>query len=205
VYQGERPVASQNKLLGRFQLTEIPPAPRLVPQIEVTFDIDANGIVNVSARDKATNREQRITISGTGSLSKDEIEKMVHDAEAHAAEDEKVKEKAELRNQGDALIYSTKRTLEQLGAAVSAEDRAAVESAQADLKSALDADDAERIKKSLEALQQATYKLSEAAYKQSAAAGAGTPESNGHQEAGPSEGAHTAANDDVIDAEFKSE
>ena len=203
VYQGERKLASHNKLLGRFQLTEIPPAPRGIPQIEVTFDIDANGIVNVSAKDKATSREQRITISGTGALSKEEVEQMVHDAELHAAEDEKVKEKAELRNQADALIYSTKKTLEQLGADVSPEDRAAVEAAQADVKSALDADDVERIKKTTEQLQQATYKLSEAAYKQSAAA-AGTPESDGHAPEGGA-GGPGPAGDDVIDAEFKSE
>ncbi|HEY3332374.1 MAG TPA: molecular chaperone DnaK [Capsulimonadaceae bacterium] len=208
VYQGERAIASQNKLLGRFQLTELPPAPRGVPQVEVAFDIDANGIVNVTATDKATNREQRITISGTGALSKEEVEKMVHDAEIHAAEDQKVKDKAEARNQADALIYSTKRTLEQLGAAVSSEDRAAVEAAQTDLKSALDADDLDRIKKATEALQQATYKLSEAAYKQSAAAG--EPGADGEQpqgaphDDGPKASAPHGA-DDVIDAEFKSE
>ncbi|MDR3710645.1 MAG: molecular chaperone DnaK [Capsulimonadaceae bacterium] len=203
VYQGERGVASQNKLLGRFQLTDIPPAPRGIPQIEVTFDIDANGIVNVSAKDKATSREQRITISGTGALSKDEVERMVKDAEAHSAEDEKVKEKAEARNQADALIYQTKRTLDQLGAAVTSEDRAAVEAAQADVKSALDADDIDRIKKATEKLQQATYKLSEAAYKQTAGAEAGTPESDGH--APGAGGPQAAPADDVIDAEFKSE
>ncbi len=206
VYQGERPVASQNKLLGRFQLTEIPPAPRGVPQVEVTFDLDANGIVNVSAKDKATGREQRITISGTGALNKDEVERMIRDAEAHAAEDAKVKEKAETRNRADALIFSSKRTLEQFGAAVTAEDRAAVEAASTDLQSALDADDADRIKKATEALEQATYKMSEAAYKQSAEAGAPGAESNGHQPgADTSHAEQTAGHDDVIDAEFKSE
>jgi molecular chaperone DnaK len=172
----------------------------------VTFDIDANGIVNVSAKDKATNREQRITISGTGSLSKDEVEQMVHDAETHREEDAKVKEKAEVRNNADSLVYSTKRTVEQLGAAVSAEDRAAVESASADVKAALESDDVERIKKTTEVLQQATHKLSEAAYKQAAAAGAGDPSGAPAGEAGQAPGSvPNAANDDVIDAEFKSE
>jgi len=202
VYQGERQVASHNKLLGRFQLTEIPPAPRGVPQVEVTFDIDANGIVNVSAKDKATGREQRITISGTGALSKDEVEKMVHDAEAHAEEDAKVKEKAEVRNQADGLIFQTKRTLEQLGAAVSAADRSAVESAQSDLKAALDADDLDRIKRATEQLQQATFKLSEAAYKQSAASGA-APGAESGGEAPNAQDVPAPGGDDVIDAEFK--
>lgn len=207
VYQGERTIASQNKSLGRFQLTDIPPAPRGIPQVEVSFDIDANGIVNVTAKDKATNREQRITISGTGALDKSEVERMVRDAEAHAAEDALVREKAEARNTADSLVYSSGRTLNDLGEGVSAEDKAAVEAAQASVKSALEADDVERIKSATTELQQATYKLSEALYaKQAAAAGegAGGSNANGHKPDAETAEPH-AHSEDVIDAEFKSE
>ena len=204
VYQGERPIASQNKMLGRFQLTDIPPAPRGVPQIEVTFDIDANGIVNVNAKDKGTNREQRITISGTGALNKDEVERMVRDAEAHAAEDLKVKEKAEARNNADSLIYRTDRMIKDLGDGISSEDKQNAENGQATLRDALAADDLDKIKSATEALEQVLYKLSEALYaKQASSAGTGAPSSNGHSAEGGA--AEAAPADDVIDAEFKSE
>ena len=199
VYQGERQMASQNKLLGRFQLTGIPPAPRGVPQIEVTFDIDANGIVNVSAKDRATSKEQRITISGQGTLDKNEVERMVRDAEAHAAEDQAVREKAEARNGADQTVYQVERTLKDLGDKVPDEEKANIETAIAAVKSALEADDTDRIKSATEGLQQASYKLSEILYKQS---GDGAS-ANGHQPGEAPEGAEQPAGDDVIDAEFK--
>jgi molecular chaperone DnaK len=208
VFQGERPIASQNKMLGRFQLTDILPAPRGVPQIEVTFDIDANGIVNVSARDKATQKEQRITITGTGALSKDEVERMVRDAESHAAEDQKVREKAAVKNNADAMVYQTERMMRELGDGVDPTERAKVEAAQAAVKEALQSDDIDRIKRETEALQQASYKLSEALYAKQAAeqASPNGASANGHQpeteEATVGAGEH---NEDVIDAEFKSE
>jgi molecular chaperone DnaK len=205
VYQGERPLASHNKMLGRFQLTDIPPAPRGVPQIEVTFDIDANGIVNVNAKDKGTNREQRITISGTGTLNKDEVERMVRDAEAHAAEDAKVKERAEARNSADQLIYQTDRTLKDLGDSASAEDRQAAVTAQEALRTAVAGDDIDLIKSETEKLQTAVFKLSEALYqKQAAASNGAAPGTNGTGPA-PEEEAHEKPADDVIDAEFKAE
>jgi molecular chaperone DnaK len=203
VFQGERPIASQNKRLGNFQLTGIPPAPRGVPQIEVTFDIDANGIVNVSAKDKATNREQKITISGSGALDKSEVERMVRDAEAHASEDAAIREKAETRNAADQAVYQTERLMKDLGDKVPADQKAAVESAIANVKSALEGDDSSRIKTATEELQQASYKLSEILYSQ-AADGAGASDGNGFH--GGAEGeTHQAnqPNDDVIDAEFK--
>jgi molecular chaperone DnaK len=205
VFQGERPIASQNKMLGRFQLTDIPPAPRGVPKIEVTFDIDANGIVNVSAKDQGTNREQRITISGTGALNKDEVERMVRDAEAHASEDLKIKEKAEAKNAADSLIYQTDRTLKDLGEGVSAEDRQAAENAQAALKAAIATDDIDKIKAETETLQTAVYKLSEALYaKQAAGPSSNGASSNGHSATDVPE-PEAKPVDDVIDAEFKAE
>jgi len=205
VYQGERQAASQNKLLGRFQLTGIPPAPRGVPQVEVTFDIDANGIVNVSAKDRATNKEQRITISGAGTLDKTEIERMVREAEAHASEDAALREKAEARNHADQLIYSTERLIKDLGDKLPGDEKAKVESAIASVKSALEGEDTGRIKTATDELQQASYALSEILYKQ-ADGGSGAAGNGFHAEGAP-EGATEDAKpaDDVIDAEFKSE
>jgi molecular chaperone DnaK len=208
VYQGERTIASQNKLLGRFQLTGIPPAPRGVPQIEVTFDIDPNGIVNVSAKDKATAKEQRITISGAGTLDKSEVDRMVQEAEQHAAEDAQIREKAEAKNGADQIVYQTERLLKDLGDKVPAEEKSRIESAIANVKSAMEADDVSRIKSATDELQQASYKLSEILYRQSE----GGPSANGasgdgfHPEGAP-EGAEQThrPSDDVIDAEFKSE
>ena len=204
VYQGERSTASQNKLLGRFQLTGIPPSPRGVPQVEVTFDIDANGIVNVSAKDRATNKEQRITISGAGSLDKGDVERMIREAESHATEDAALREKAETKNQADQLLYSTERLIKDLGDKLPAEEKETVETAMAGVKTALETDDTAQIKTATDALQQASYKLSEILYKQADANGAS---SNGVHAEGGHEGAEESVKpaDDVIDAEFKSE
>jgi molecular chaperone DnaK len=207
VYQGERQVASQNKLLGQFTLSGIPPAPRGVPKIEVTFDIDANGIVNVTAKDQATQREQRITISGSGNLDKKEVERMMAEAERHAAEDAKIKEKAEARNKADQTVYQVEHTLKELGDKVPADQKATVDTAIAGVKSALESDDIEKINKATEELQNASYKLSELLYAQAAGA-QGTPEAdaaNGFHPEAEAGGAESHAHDDVIDAEFKSE
>jgi len=204
VYQGERQAASQNKLLGRFQLTGIPPAPRGVPQVEVTFDIDANGIVNVSAKDRATNKEQRITISGAGTLDKSEIERMVQEAEAHAAEDSALREKAETRNHADQLVYSTERLIKDLGDKLPGDEKAKVEGAIASVKSALEGDDTGRIKTATDELQQASYSLSEMLYKQADGGGSGAASNGFHADGAPAAEDIKPA-DDVIDAEFKSE
>ena len=205
VYQGERQAASQNKLLGRFQLTGIPPAPRGVPQVEVTFDIDANGIVNVSAKDRATNKEQRITISGAGTLDKADIERMIREAEAHAAEDSALREKAETRNHADQMVYSTERLIKDLGDKLPGDEKAKVETAIANVKSALETEDTAQIKTATDELQSASYALSELLYKQ--ADSGGTASGNGFHAEGAPEGATEDAKpaDDVIDAEFKSE
>ncbi|MEO7717579.1 MAG: molecular chaperone DnaK [Capsulimonas sp.] len=203
VYQGERALASQNKKLGNFQLTGLPPAPRGVPQVEVTFDIDANGIVNVSARDKATGKEQKIMISGAGALDKSEVERMVREAEENAAKDAEIREKAETRNQADQAVYQTEKLLKDLGDKAPADEKATAESAIADVKSALEGEDIEKIKSTTETLVQASYKLSEILYKQ---AEGGADSANGHHEGETPEGqAQAKADDDVIDADFKSE
>ena len=173
VFQGEREMAADNKLLGQFDLVGIPPAPRGVPQIEVTFDIDANGIVNVSAKDKGTGKEQQIRIQASGGLSDADIEKMVKDAEAHAAEDKKRRELVEARNQGEALVHSTEKSLAEYGDKVSAADKSAIETAIADLKTALEGEDVEAIKAKTSALAQASMKLGEAMYKASQAGAGG--------------------------------
>jgi molecular chaperone DnaK len=187
VFQGERPMAADNKLLGQFDLVGIPPAPRGVPQIEVTFDIDANGIVNVSAKDKATNKEHSIRIQANGGLSDADIEQMVKDAEANKAEDEKRKVLIEARNQADALIHSTEKSLKEFGDKVSAEDKTAIETALTDLKTAKDGEDAEDIKAKSQTLIQASMKLGEAMYGQQ----------------GGEEAAEAAGDDNVVDAEFE--
>jgi len=195
VFQGEREMAADNKLLGQFDLVGLPPSPRGVPQVEVTFDIDANGIVNVSAKDKATNKEQQIRIQASGGLSDAEIEKMVKDAEAHAAEDKTRRELVEAKNQAESLVHSTEKSLSEHGDKVSATDKSAVESAIESLKSALAGDDAEVIKARTTDLMQASMKLGEAVYaaQQSEAAAGGHDEAHaGHE-----------AKDDVIDADFR--
>jgi molecular chaperone DnaK len=188
-FQGERPMAADNKLLGQFDLVGIPPAPRGVPQIEVTFDIDANGIVNVHAKDKATNKEHSIRIQANGGLSDADIEQMVKDAEANKAEDEKRKNLIEARNQADALIHSTEKSLKEFGDKVQPADKTAIETALEDLKSAKDGEDAEDIRAKSQTLIQASMKLGEAMYGQ------------GGGDAGD---AGSAAEDDgVVDAEFE--
>ncbi|MGL4296386.1 MAG: molecular chaperone DnaK [Aestuariivirga sp.] len=193
VFQGEREMAADNKMLGQFDLVGIPPAPRGMPQVEVTFDIDANGIVNVSAKDKATNKEQQIRIQASGGLSDAEIEKMVKEAEVNAAEDKKRKDLVEAKNHGEALIHSTTKSMTELGDKLPASDKSVVEAAIADLKSALEGSDAEDIKAKTNTLSQAAMKIGEALYKQQAAGSAGAEE-------GPATG--SKADDDVVDADF---
>jgi len=164
VLQGERPMASDNKTLGRFMLDGIPSAPRGVPQVEVTFDIDANGILNVSAKDKATGKEQKITISGSSALSKDEIEKMKKEAELHAEEDRQKKELIELRNQADMVIHSTEKTLKDAGDKVKAEEKKPVEEKLEALKKAKDGNDKDILKRALDDLSQAVQKVGAALY-----------------------------------------
>ncbi len=191
VFQGEREMAANNKLLGNFDLAGIPPAPRGVPQIEVTFDIDANGIVNVSAKDKGTGKEQQIRIQASGGLSDADIERMVKEAEANAESDKKKREAVEAKNQGESLIHSTEKSLKDYGDKVSAEDRTAIETAMADLKAVLEGEDAEVIKEKAAALAEVSMKLGEAMYKQSQA------EAEAKAEGGK------PADDDVVDAEFE--
>ena len=186
VFQGEREMAADNKMLGQFDLMGIPPAPRGMPQIEVTFDIDANGIVNVSAKDKATGKEQQIRIQASGGLSEADIDKMVKDAEANAAADKKRREAVDAKNHADALVHSTEKALAEHGSKIGERERRAIEDAVSDLKEALKGDDAEAIKAKTNTLAQASMKLGEAMYKQQA----------------ESDAAKDAAKDDVVDAEF---
>jgi molecular chaperone DnaK len=186
VFQGEREMAADNKVLGQFDLMGIPPSPRGMPQIEVTFDIDANGIVNVSAKDKATGKEQQIRIQASGGLSEADIQKMVKDAEANAAEDKKRREAVDAKNHADSLVHSTEKALAEHGSKVADTERRAIEDAVSDLKEALKGDDAEAIKAKTNTLAQASMKLGEAMYKQQA----------------ESDAAKDAAKDDVVDAEF---
>ncbi len=202
VFQGEREMAADNKLLGQFDLVGIPPAPRGVPQIEVTFDIDANGIVHVSAKDMATGKQQEIRIQASGGLSDDEIEKMVKEAEAHREEDQKRKELIEAKNQADAAIYQAEKSLKDLGEKAAEDDRKAVEKAIEELKEALKSDDKDEIVAKTAALAQASMKLGEAAYKQQQAdaSGGGAEQASG---GGSSEGASQAGDEDVVDADFE--
>ena len=194
VLQGEREMASYNKTLGKFHLTNIPPAPRGVPQIEVTFDIDANGIVNVSAKDRGTGQETKITITGTTALSDEEVERMVTDAESHADEDKKRKEEAEVRNTADSLVYGTEKTVADLGDKVPEDTKADVEAAVADVKKALEGDDVDAIKSATQALQEKSYKLAEIVYQQAEAEQA--PES-----AAAPEGDEEVADYEVVDGD----
>ena len=189
VYQGEREIASANKLLGRFDLTDIPPAPRGVPQIEVTFDIDANGILNVSAKDKATGKSQSIEIKASSGLTEAEIEKMVKDAEAHAEEDRKFNELVEARNQGDAMQHAVEKSLKDLGDKLDAAEKAAIEKALEELREALKGNDKEAITSKTQALAEASQKLAEKAYADKAQADGGAAPQAGSEE-------------DVVDAEF---
>jgi molecular chaperone DnaK len=195
VFQGEREMAADNKLLGQFDLVGIPPAPRGVPQIEVTFDIDANGIVNVSATDKATGKEQSIRIQASGGLTDTDIDRMVKEAESHAEEDKKRRELVEVRNQGEALVHATEKMLAEFGDKVSAEDKAAVEAAVAELKTAAEGEDAEAIKQKVDAVAQASMKLGEAMYQS-------TQGASGGAEGGPSAEAGSP-DEDVVDVDFE--
>ena len=170
VLQGERSMADQNRTLGRFDLVGIPAAPRGVPQIEVTFDIDANGIVHVSAKDMGTGKEQHIQIQSSSGLSDEEINRMVKDAEANAESDKKKRESIDARNEADGLVYSTEKTLKDLGDKVSAADKSSIEAAVNELKEALKGDNVDDIKKKTENLKQASYKIAEEVYKAQAAA-----------------------------------
>ena len=195
VLQGERQMANDNKTLGRFQLTGIPAARRGVPQIEVTFDIDANGIVNVSAKDLGTGKEQQITISGSTALSDDEVDRMVKDAEAHADEDAKRKEEIEARNNCDSLVNATETTLNELGDKVPADSKSTVEAAIAEAKTALEGTDIDAIKAATEKLQQASYKLAEVAYSNQDAAAAGAAGAAPQQDDGPIEADYEVVDD----------
>jgi molecular chaperone DnaK len=200
VLQGEREMAPDNKTLGRFELVGIPPAPRGVPQIEVTFDIDANGIVNVSAKDMATSKEQSIQITASSGLDKEDIDRLIKEAELHAEEDKKRKDLVEARNQADSLIYSTEKSMTDLGEKVDSETRAKVEEGVAGLKKAMEGEDAEEIKRLSEALTQSSHKLAEAMYQQASAAGAeGGPGADQAQQPGAS----AEPEDDVVDADFE--
>jgi len=196
VLQGEREMAEFNKTLGRFQLVGIPPAPRGIPQIEVTFDIDANGIVHVSAKDRATGNEQKITITASSGLTEEEIKKMTQDAEDHADEDHRRREEAETRNRADELVYTTEKSLRELGDKVDSSEKAKIESAIGEVKEALKGSDVQAIKTSMENLVQASHKLAEQVYAQASAAGA-TPGS------GETEAESTSGEEEVIDADYE--
>ena len=198
VFQGEREMAADNKILGQFDLVGIPPAPRGVPQIEVTFDIDANGIVNVSAKDKATGKEQQIRIQASGGLSDDEIDKMVSEAEANAEEDKKRREVVEAKNQADGLIHQTESTLSEHGDKIDEADKSAIETAVAELKTAMEGEDASEIQAKTQALTEASLKLGEAMYKASQEDGAAAADAGAEAAGGEQPG-----DENVVDAEFE--
>ena len=205
VFQGEREMAGDNKLLGQFNLESIPPSQRGIPQIEVTFDIDANSILNVSAKDKGTNKEQKVTIKDSGGLSEAEVEKMVKDAESHAAEDKKKKEVVELKNQADALIHATEKSLKEHGSKIGAEDKKKIEASLEALKKVKDSDNKEELKSKIDALTQASMKLGEEIYKEA------QKEAAKQQQAGEAKPASTQEDnktdkkkeEKVVDAEFE--
>src|SRR3989440_10787070 len=190
VLQGERPMARDNRTLGKFHLVGIPPAPRGVPQVDVTFDIDANGILNVSAQDKATSKQQNITITSSSGLTKDEIDRMMKEAESNAAEDTKRKEEIEVRNQTDSLVYSTERTLGEHGAKLAENDRKAIDDALAEAREALKGEDVERMKRAQDGLSRASHKLAEIMYREAQTQGqpAGAPGGPSQGSTGPKEG-----------------
>ncbi|GJL62377.1 MAG: chaperone protein DnaK [Nitrospirales bacterium] len=204
VFQGEREMANDNKLLGQFDLVGIPSAPRGLPQIEVTFDIDANGIVHVSAKDMATQKEQSIKITASSGLSKEEVDQLVKDAQAHTEEDKKKRELVELKNQADTLIYSTEKNLSEHGDKVEEEERSKITTAIADLKTALDSADAESIKSSMQNLTTASHKLAEEMYKKASAdaATSGSPE-NQTDDTNSSDTSSSNSDEKIVDAEFE--
>jgi molecular chaperone DnaK len=200
VFQGEREMAADNKLLGQFDLVGIPPAPRGVPQIEVTFDIDANGIVNVSALDKATQKAQSIRIQASGGLNEADIQRMVQEAEAHAGEDKKRRELVEAKNQGEALLHATEKSVGELGDKVPEKDKTAIQTAMTELRTALEGEDREKIISRIESLARASMKLGEAAYGQSGGGDAGAQGGGAGESASSGNG---GAGDGVVDAEFE--
>ena len=204
VLQGERPLARDNRTLGRFHLDGIPPAPRGMPQIEVTFDIDANGIVNVSAKDRATNKEQKITITASSGLSKDEVDRMMRDAESHAEDDRKRREEIETRNRADQAVYGAERLVKDSGDKIPAGDRQAIEAAIADLRKAIDANDTAGMTRSMETLTAAQHRAAEAMYRQAGPQPSGEGGEAGTAQPGPGAGA-PAGGGDVIDAEVVEE
>jgi len=201
VLQGEREMAAYNKTMGRFDLADIPPAPRGVPQIEVTFDIDANGIVHVSAKDMATGKEQSIKITASSGLSQEEIDKLVQDAELHAEEDKTLREKVEVKNNADSLIYSTEKSMKEMGDKVDSETKSKVDDVIAQLKKAMEGDDTAEIKRLTEELTQTSHTLAEAMYQQASQAGAqpGGPDAAGDG----TQGQASAEEEDVVDADFE--
>jgi molecular chaperone DnaK len=205
VLQGERSLARDNRTLGKFHLIGLPPAPRGVPQIEVTFDIDANGIVNVQAKDLGTGKEQKITITASSGLSKDEVSKMMRDAESHADEDKKRKEEIETRNHADQAVYGAERFLKDSGDKLAAADKQAIETANDALKKAIESNDAAAISKGMEDLTQAQHKAAAALYQQAAPGQTGAPGGESQPgsggTAGGSQSAERGGKDDVIDAE----
>ncbi|MGC9453513.1 MAG: molecular chaperone DnaK [Phycisphaerae bacterium] len=206
VLQGEREFAKDNRTLGRFNLTGIPPAPRGVPQIEVTFKIDANGILNVSAKDLATGKEQSVEIKGTSGLSQDDVEQMRKDAEEHAEEDRKRRELVDVKNQADAMVYQMEKMLSEQGESISSDDRSNIESALGNLKEAMKGDDADAIKRAMSNVEQASHKVAQQMYQQAAAAG--QQQAPGGQAGGPQQGDQggqqkKGGDDDVIDAEYE--
>ena len=207
VYQGEREIASANKMLGDFQLSGIPAAPRGTPQIEVTFNIDANGILSVAAKEKLSGKEQSITVTGSSNLNKADIEKMVAEAQANAEEDKRQREKVEIRNKADQAVYQAERTIKDLGDKVTDEDKTNIESKIADVRTAVDADNGSGLETAMNALQQATYELTTKLYQQATENEAGPADDEKTQAytngTGSTPGAK--ANDDVIDADFKTE
>ncbi|HEY3418730.1 MAG TPA: molecular chaperone DnaK, partial [Armatimonadota bacterium] len=201
VFQGEREMAHENRLLGKFDLTGLPPAPRGVPKIEVTFDIDANGIVNVSAKDQGTGRQQSITITGAGTLDKSEVEKMVRDAEAHAEEDKRLKELAEARNAGDSLAYQVEKQITDLGEKISPADKTTLEQGVKEVRDAIATEDVARMRTATQNLNNSMMQASQKIY-ESATAGEAQP-GGGQQQAGPGEQPQQPGGEDVIDAEYK--
>ncbi|HWF04158.1 MAG TPA: Hsp70 family protein, partial [Candidatus Angelobacter sp.] len=205
VLQGERPLANDNRTLGKFHLTGLPPAPRGVPQIEVTFDIDANGILNVTAKDKATNKEQKIQITSSSGLSKEEVERMAKEAEAHASEDKTKREEIEARNQLDSMVYQVEKTVKEHGDKISGDEKTQVETALADAKKALEGTDAAAMKAAQEKLTAASHKLAEVMYKaQTPPEGAGPQADGAHNGASQNGSSEKQEKKDegVIDAEY---
>jgi len=198
VFQGEREMANDNKLLGQFDLVGIPPAPRGMPQVEVTFDIDANGIVHVSAKDLATQKEQSIKITASSGLSKDEVEKLVKDAQSHTEEDKKRRKLAEAKNQADNLVYQTEKNITEYGDKVSPEEKTTIQDAVTALKTALEGTDADAIESATQTLMSASHKLAEEMYKK-AASTAGAP----GEQASANGAGETKTDEKVVDAEFE--